>query len=267
MRMKPFENKTVIITGATSGIGMACAYKFALAGASLVLCARRKDRLDEIERDITRSFGVRVHASVLDVRNRERVDAWFGGIPEDFLPASVLVNNAGLALGFEPVSKGDPLDWDTMIDTNVKGLLYVSRAFLSRLPEGAEAHVINIGSIAGVQAYPNGAAYCGTKAAVKFISDAIRMEIVDRNIRVTNIQPGLVETEFSIVRFHGDDARAKKVYEGITPLSGDDIADVVLFAASAPPHVQIAEVTVTATHQANAMVVSRNAGAAKPEKK
>jgi 3-hydroxy acid dehydrogenase/malonic semialdehyde reductase len=191
------------------------------------------------------------------VRNRDDVSKWFAAIPAELLPASVLVNNAGLALGFESVTKGDPDDWDTMIDTNIKGLLYVSRIFLGSLPENAQAHVVNIGSVAGVQAYPNGAAYCGTKAAVKFISDAIRMEIVDRNIRVTNIQPGLVETEFSVVRFHGDADRAKKVYEGIKPLTADDIADIVLFAASAPQHVQIAEITITATHQASAMVVSR----------
>jgi NADP-dependent 3-hydroxy acid dehydrogenase YdfG len=255
--MKTLEKKTVIITGATSGIGKACAYKFAIAGADLVLCARRQDMLREIERDIARVHGVRVYASILDVRKRDEVERWFDAIPKAFLPATVLVNNAGLALGFEPVSQGDPADWDTMIDTNIKGLLYVSRAFLGHLADDAEAHVINIGSIAGIQAYGNGAAYCGTKAAVRFISDAIRIETVGRNIRVTNVQPGLVETEFSIVRFHGDRERAKKVYEGITPLSGDDIADAILFAASAPKHVQIAEITITATHQASATVVAR----------
>jgi 3-hydroxy acid dehydrogenase / malonic semialdehyde reductase len=255
--MNPLANKTVVITGASSGIGKACAYAFAGAGANLVLCARRVELLREIESDIGFTHAVETYAAQLDVRDRKAVIAWFDSIPEKMKPISVLVNNAGLAAGFAPVSEGDPDDWELMIDTNIKGLLNVTRAFMHTLGETDEAHIINIGSIAGIQAYANGAVYCATKSAVRFISDALRIETAGRNIRVTNVQPGLVETEFSIVRFHGDEARAKKVYEGIKPLSGGDIADAVLYAASAPPHVQIAEMTIMATHQASAKVIAR----------
>jgi 3-hydroxy acid dehydrogenase/malonic semialdehyde reductase len=251
------KGKTALVTGATSGIGKACACRLAEAGCNLILCGRRLDLLNRIGDELGNKYKVEVHALPLDVRDRYAVESMPDSIPENFGAATILINNAGLALGFEKLESGDPDDWDTMIDTNVKGLLYVTRTFLKRLDVNAEAHIVNIGSIAGINAYPNGAVYCATKAAVRFISDAVRMETVERPVRVTNIQPGLVETEFSIVRFHGDKERAGKVYEGIIPLSGEDIADAVMYALSVPGHVQIAEITITATHQANATNVFR----------
>ena len=259
--MKSILNeKNVLITGASSGIGLACAERFAAEGANLILCARRLSKLQEIAHDLQKTYGVRIFSSGVDVRDRSAVEKWFDSIPADFRPVEILVNNAGLALGLEKVQNGDPEDWDTMIDTNIKGLLYLTRIFLKNLPLETPANIVNIGSVAGIAAYPNGAVYCATKAAVRFISDAVRMETVERPIRVTNIQPGFVETEFSIVRFHGDSGKAKDFYRGIKPLTGPDIADAVLYAVSAPSHVQITEITITATHQASATVVYRKEG-------
>ena len=253
---------TVLITGATSGIGEACARSFAAKGAHLVLVGRRAERLKELASELSSVHQVAVTTVVADLRVRSQAE----GLLESakFPEIDVLVNNAGLASGLEPFPENDPDDWDEMIDTNVKGLLWVSspilKAMLHRLKSDptARAHVINLGSLAGIAAYPNGAVYCATKAAVKLITDGLRLDLVKHPIRVTLIQPGMVETEFSEVRFHGDKARAKAVYNGIEPLKAQDIAALVTYAAFAPPHVQITEISVNATHQASATVVHRN---------
>lgn len=246
----------VLITGATSGIGAACAERFAREGWDLVLTGRNTEKLTELAERL-RAGGSRVLPLAFDVRDREAATAAVQGLPEEWKTIDVLVNNAGLALGLEPEYAGDHEDWDTMIDTNVKGLLNMTRLVVPGMVERNRGHVINIGSVAGDAAYANGAVYCATKAAVKTLTDGLRIDLAATAVRVTNVKPGLVETNFSKVRFHGDEERAARVYEGIEPLTGRDIADVVWYAASAPAHVQIAEVLVLATHQASGSVIHR----------
>lgn len=248
--------KIVLITGATSGIGAACARRFAESGHDLILTGRDVARLSEMTQGL-RAAGVRVLPLVFDVRDREAATAAFQGLPEQWRRIDILVNNAGLALGLDPAHAGDFGDWDTMIDTNIKGLLTMTRLVVPGMVERNSGHVINIGSVAGDAAYANGAVYCATKAAVKTLTDGLRIDLAATAVRVTNVKPGLVQTNFSRVRFHGDEERAARVYEGIEPLTGDDIADVVHYAASAPAHVQIAEVLVLATHQASGSVIHR----------
>lgn len=250
------DRKIALITGATSGIGEACARKFAEGGYDVIITGRRKERLDNLKKELE-AKGAKVLSLVFDVRDREAVKAALDSIPEDFKKVDVLVNNAGLAQGLDPEYAGDFGDWDRMIDTNIKGLLNMTRFVVPGMVERNHGHVINIGSVAGDAAYANGNVYCATKSAVKALTDGLRIDVANTKIRVTNIKPGLVETEFSNVRFHGDDERADNVYKGIQPLTGDDIADVVFYAASAPEHVQIAEVLVLATHQANGTVIFR----------
>lgn len=246
-----------MVTGATSGIGEACALRFAKGGYDVIITGRRQELLDKLA---ARLEGLGSHVKVLcfDVRDQRQVDEACKGLDE-WADIDVLVNNAGLALGLDPLHEGSLDDWETMIDTNVKGLLYVSRALVPEMVKRNKGHIINIGSVAGDAAYANGGVYCATKAAVKTITDGLRIDVADTCLRVTNVKPGLVETNFSNVRFHGDTARAEKVYQGIKPLTGDDIADVAFYAASAPAHVQIAEVLVLATHQASGSVVKRKA--------
>lgn len=258
--------KTCFITGATSGIGRACAERFAKEGYNLILNGRQKPRLIELKAQLEAQYGVVVTPLVFDVRDRDAIetaiasnqyvsDALNALHPEDGI--DVLINNAGLALGLDKEYEGSLDDYDTMIDTNIKGLLYITKGIVPAMVKRGKGHVINIGSVAGDVAYPNGSVYCATKAAVKALSDGLRMDLADTPIRVTNIKPGLVETNFSVTRFHGDKARADKVYQGIQPLTAADIADVVYYAASAPAHVQIAEVLVLATHQANGTIIAR----------
>lgn len=251
-------NKTVLITGATSGIGAACARKFAGAGYRIIITARRAEMLAVMAGELEKVFGVQVLTLCFDVRDLEAVKRAVESIPAAWRDIDVLINNAGLALGLEPEYAGDTDDWDTMIDTNIKGLLYMTRLIVPGMVERLKGHVINIGSVAGDAAYAGGAVYCATKAAVKAISDGLRIDLVHTPVRVTNLKPGLVETNFSNVRFHGDTERAAGVYKGIQPLTGDDIADVALYAAQAPAHVQIAEVLILATHQASGSVICRN---------
>lgn len=248
--------KTVLITGATSGIGMATALKFSKGDFRLILTGRNVERLDELKRQIS-SQGTSCVTLQFDVRSFDQVRQAFGLLPPDWAQVDILINNAGLALGLEPVADGDPDDWNTMIDTNIKGLLYVTRFCLPSMLKRRHGHIINIGSVAGDAAYAGGGVYCATKAAVKTLSDALRIDLMKTPIRVTNIKPGLVETNFSVTRFHGDRQRAADVYKGIKPLTGDDIAEVIYFAACAPEHVQIAEVLVLATHQANGSLTYR----------
>ncbi len=249
-------NKIVLITGATSGIGLACARKFAENGDKVILTGRKEHRLAEIRKELT-ATGAEVMTLAFDVRDRERAKKFLNGLPEEWQEIDVLVNNAGLALGLEPEYDGSFDDWETMIDTNIKGLLTMTRLVVPGMVERNRGHVINIGSVAGDAAYAGGNVYCATKAAVKALSDGLRIDVADTPIRVTNLKPGLVETNFSNVRFHGDNERAATVYQGITPLTGDDIADVAVYAANAPEHVQIAEVLILATHQASGSVIKR----------
>lgn len=250
------EKKIVMVTGATSGIGEACAKKFANGGYNVIITGRRQDKLEALKTQLE-AQGTRVLALTFDVREREVARKAVESIDGEWADIDVLVNNAGLALGLDKEYEGDFNDWDTMIDTNVKGLLNMTRFIVPGMVKRNRGHVINIGSVAGDAAYANGNVYCATKAAVKAITDGLRIDVAESAVRVTNIKPGLVQTNFSNVRFHGDDAKAENVYKGIKPLTGDDIADVAYYAASAPAHVQIAEVLVLATHQANGSVIVR----------
>ena len=250
------EKKIVMVTGATSGIGEACARKFASGGYNVIITGRRGEKLDALRQELE-SMGAEVLAMQFDVRERESARKAVDFLKGKWAKIDVLINNAGLALGLDKEYEGDFNDWDTMIDTNIKGLLNMTRFVVPGMVERNEGHVINIGSVAGDAAYANGNVYCATKAAVKALSDGLRIDVAESDVRVTNLKPGLVQTNFSNVRFHGDDARAESVYKGVKPLTGDDIADVAFYAASAPTHVQIAEVLILATHQANGSVIAR----------
>ena len=249
-------NKIVLITGATSGIGLACAKKFAENGDRLILTGRNEQILAEIQKELT-AKGTQVITLAFDVRDHQKAKQFIDELPDEWQEIDVLVNNAGLALGLEPEYKGDFDDWETMIDTNIKGLLTMTRLVVPGMVQRNRGHIINVGSVAGDAAYAGGNVYCATKAAVKALTDGLRIDVADTAIRVTNLKPGLVETNFSNIRFHGDNDRAANVYKGIQPLTGDDIADVVVYAANAPAHVQIAEVLILATHQASGSVIVR----------
>ena len=248
--------RIALITGASSGIGEACARKFAEGGYDLILTARRAEKLAELKAELE-AEGTKVKTLTFDVRDAEAAETAVDSLEPEWRKINVLINNAGLALGLDKEYEGDPDDWNTMIDTNIKGLLTMTRLIVPGMVERNEGHVINIGSVAGDAAYAKGNVYCATKAAVKTISDGLRIDLAETAERVTNLKPGLVETNFSNVRFHGDNQRADNVYKGITPLTGADIADVAFYAASAPKHVQIAEVLILATHQASGSVIYR----------
>ena len=250
------RKKTAFITGATSGIGAGCARRFAHGGYDLILTGRNEERLQSIKAECE-DAGAEVLALLYDVRDRQACRNAVESLEGKWATIDVLVNNAGLALGLEREYEGDMEDWETMIDTNIKGLLWMTRLLVPAMVERNSGHIINIGSVAGDAAYAGGNVYCATKSAVKAITDGLRIDLAQTAVRVTNIKPGLVETNFSVIRFHGDKSRATPVYEGIKPLTGDDIADVVFYAASAPAHVQIAEVLVLATHQASGSVIHR----------
>lgn len=248
--------KIVLITGATSGIGEACARKFAQNGDKVILTGRNQARMTAIA-DELKAQGAEVLTLMFDVRDREAARKAIESLPTEWQEIDVLVNNAGLALGLEPEFEGNSDDWDGMIDTNVKGLLTMTRLIVPGMVARNRGHVINMGSVAGDAAYAGGNVYCATKAAVKALSDGLRIDVANTAVRVTNLKPGLVETNFSNIRFHGDEERAANVYKGIKPLTGDDIADVAVYAANAPAHVQIAEVLILATHQASGSVIVR----------
>ena len=250
------EKKIVLVTGATSGIGEACARRFAQGGYDVIITGRQQQRLQEVKETI-QQMGAEVCVLQYDVRDRNACQQAVDSLTGKWRQVDVLINNAGLALGQEKEYMGDMDEWDTMIDTNIKGLLTMTRLIVPMMVERQQGHVINIGSVAGDAAYAGGNVYCATKAAVKAITDGLRIDVAHTPLRVTNIKPGLVETNFSITRFHGDKERANKVYQGVKPLCGDDIADVAFFATSAPSHVQIAEVLVLATHQASPTIVHR----------
>ena len=250
-------SKIAFITGASSGIGAACARKFAQGGYTLLLNARSIDKLQALKTELETAYGIDVELLPFDVRDRKAAEAALKSLPEKYQTIDVLVNNAGLALGVDKEFEGTEENYDTMIETNITALLMMTRLVVPGMVKRGKGHVINIGSVAGDVAYPGGSVYCATKAAVKVLSDGLRMDLVDTPLRVTNVKPGLVETNFSVTRFAGDKERADKVYQGIKPLTGEDIAEVVYFAASAPEHVQIAEVLVLATHQASGTIVHR----------
>jgi 3-hydroxy acid dehydrogenase/malonic semialdehyde reductase len=249
--------KVVFVTGASAGIGAAAARGFAREGAKLLLCARRLDTLSAMEQEL-RSLGAKdVYNFELDVRDSVQVESAIELLPDDWKNIEVLVNNAGLSRGLTKLYLDDIRDWEEMIDTNVKGLLYVTRAVVPGMVERGSGHVINLGSIAGHMAYPNGGVYCGTKAAERLISDGLRLDLNGTPVRVTSVDPGMVKTDFSKVRFRGNEERAAKTYENVEPLTADDIADVIVWTATRPPHVQIQTVVLTPVAQANSFVLTR----------
>jgi serine 3-dehydrogenase len=256
--MNRILGRTVLVTGATSGIGEACARAFASFGARLVICGRREERLTSLMESLIQEHGVEVRARVLDVGDRPAVEAWATDLMDDDFMPDVLVNNAGLARGLSTVQESDVQDWEEMIDTNLKGLLYVTRTFLPEMVRQDKGHVVNIGSIAGRWTYPKGAVYCATKFGVRSLTEGISLDLVGTHVRVSSVDPGMVETEFSEVRFRGDDARAEKVYQGVeNPLTGADVADVVCWVVNAPEHVDIFNVVVMPTAQRHPMVLHR----------
>jgi 3-hydroxy acid dehydrogenase / malonic semialdehyde reductase len=248
---------TILITGATSGIGAACARAFAAAGARLILVARRAERLRTLAEELGERHGTECHTLTLDVREVGVVTHMLTELPAEWSGVEVLVNNAGLARGLEPLPEGDVRDWEEMIDTNVRGVLAVTRAVVPGMVERGRGHVVNIGSTAGHEVYPGGVVYCATKHALGAITRGLRMDLLGTGVRVSAVDPGMVETEFSVVRFHGDQERADRVYAGLTPLSPDDVADAVLWVTTRPPHVNIDEIIVKPTDQASSTQVHR----------
>jgi serine 3-dehydrogenase len=255
--MNRVRNKRILITGASSGIGAACARRFAAEGAELVLWARREDRLEALSEELRRAAGVAVRAAHVDVRDREAVQAEAEELRVEGLVPEVLINNAGLASGLEPLQEGDPDDWDRMIDTNVKGLLYVSRAFLPEMIRLGRGHVVNVGSTAGHMVYPRGNVYNASKYAVRALTEGMNVDLAGTPIRVSSVDPGFVRTEFSLVRFHGDQERADAVYRGFQPLRAEDVADAIHYVVSAPPHVNVFDLVLVPTAQRNVYVVDR----------
>lgn len=249
------ENKTVFITGASSGIGNGCARKFAKEGWNLILNARNESKLKELKSELESEYPeIEIYLLPFDVRNREQIKMALGELPSEWKAIDVLVNNAGLVIGVDKEFEGNLDEWDIVIDTNIKGLLAMTRLVVPGMVERGRGHIINIGSIAGDTAYPGGSVYCATKAAVKALSDGLRIDLVDTPLRVTNVKPGMVETNFTVVRYRGDKDAADDFYKGIRPLTGEDVAETVYFAASAPEHIQIAEVLLMPTYQATGTI-------------
>jgi NADP-dependent 3-hydroxy acid dehydrogenase YdfG len=256
--LKQMKNKIIFITGSTDGIGKACAHQFASAGARLILNGRNPEKLQALQRDLTDQYALEVFPLLFDVRDRQAAAQAVESLPLEWKSVDILINNAGLVLGVDKEHEGSLDDWEIVIDTNIKGLLTVTRLIVPGMAARGRGHIINIGSIAGDAVYPGGSVYCATKSAVKALTDGLRIDLVDTPLRVTNIKPGLVETHFSVTRFYGDKTKADAVYEGLKPLTGEDIAETIFFAASAPAHVQIAEVLIMPANQATATITYRN---------
>ncbi len=252
------QGKIVLITGASSGIGAATALAFAAEGARLLLAARRKGKLEQVAAQCRERGAQAVHVFDLDVRHYRAVQDAIDNLPEDWAAIDILVNNAGLSRGLDKLYTGAIEDWDEMIDTNVKGVLYVSRAVVPGMVVRGHGHVVNLGSTAGEITYPNGAVYCATKAAERAINDGLREDVLGTPVRVTSVDPGMVETDFSLVRFHGDASRAEKVYQGLTPLTPEDVADAIVWSVQRPAHVNIARISMTSIHQANSLLFHRS---------
>jgi 3-hydroxy acid dehydrogenase / malonic semialdehyde reductase len=253
------NGKIVFITGASAGIGAATALAFAAEGARLLLAARRPGKLAQVASQALERGAAAVHSVDLDVRSRHAVQRVIDELPPEWAEIDVLVNNAGLSRGMDKLYTGRIEDWEEMIDTNVKGLLYVARAVVPGMVVRGSGHVVTLGSMAGEMVYPNGAVYCGTKAAARTINDGLREDLLGTPVRVTSVDPGMVETDFSLVRFHGDTSRAAKVYKGVKPLTAEDIADVILWAVTRPDHVNIARVSLSPVNQANTLLIHREA--------
>jgi 3-hydroxy acid dehydrogenase / malonic semialdehyde reductase len=251
------NGKIVFVTGASAGIGAATALAFAAEGAKLLLAARRAGRLSEVASRAMELGAPSVHSIDLDVRDHRAVQNAIDGLPPEWSEIDILVNNAGLSRGLDKVYMGKIEDWDEMIDTNIKGLLYITRSVVPGMVVRGRGHIINLGSTAGELAYPNGAVYCGTKAAERLINDGLRQDVLGTPIRVTSVDPGMVETDFSLVRFRGDIERAAKVYKGVKPLTPEDVTEVIVWAAARPAHVNIARVLMTTVHQANSIMFHR----------
>jgi 3-hydroxy acid dehydrogenase / malonic semialdehyde reductase len=256
--MISLQNQIILITGASSGIGAACAKIFAGAGAKLILAARREERLQELRDSLQQQFAIDIHLLQLDVRDRQAVASAISSLPPAWCDIDILINNAGLSRGLDKLHEAEFQDWEEMIDTNIKGLLYLTRYVVPGMVKRNRGHIVNLGSIAGHQTYPGGNVYCATKAAVRAISEGLKQDLLGTSIRVTSIDPGMVETEFSHVRFHGDQARADKVYQGLTPLTADDVADVIFFCVTRSPHVNINELILMPVDQASATLVHRH---------
>ncbi len=252
------KGSIVFVTGASAGIGEACAFAFAAEGAKLLLAARRKEKLDAMRAKLMEAGAQDVLTLKLDVQGRAAVERAVKGLPAEWQAIDVLVNNAGLSRGLDKLYAGKIEDWEEMIDTNVKGLLYMTRAVVPGMVERGRGHVISMGSTAGEITYPNGAVYCATKAAERALNDGLREDLLGTPVRVTSIDPGMVETDFSLVRFHGDEARAAKVYQGLTPLKPEDVADAIVWTATRPAHVNIARVVMTTIDQANSLLFNRS---------
>ena len=250
------KDYVVLITGASSGIGAACAKTFAQAGAKLILAARRQEKLEQLAEQLGKDYGGESYLLPIDVCDRPQVQSALS-LPEPWSNIDILINNAGLSRGLDKVQEASLQDWEEMIDTNIKGLLYVTRTILPGMITRGRGHVINLGSIAGHQTYPGGSVYCATKAAVKSISEGLKQDLLGTPVRISSVDPGMVETDFSAVRFRGDSERANKVYQGLTPLTPDDVADVIFFCATRSPHVNINEVIMMPTDQASATQVNR----------
>lgn len=250
--------KTIFITGASSGIGKACAYKFAEKGNTLIITGRRAEKLNDLARELQEKTGARIIVLAFDVRNRQEVANAVNQLSAEHKAPDILINNAGLALGLGPIETGNQDEWETMIDTNIKGLLNITKVLIPYMIERKSGHILNIGSIAGREVYMNGNVYCATKAAVDSISKAMRIDLLPHGIKVTQIAPGAVETEFSQVRFGGDETRAKAVYNGFEPLHPEDVAEVIHYATSLPAHVNINDLLLMPTAQASATIIQRN---------
>ena len=255
--MSRIAGKLALVTGASAGIGLACARRFAADGANLVLWARRADRLEQEAESLRRAHPVTVHTAVVDVRDRAAVERAVQQMVDGGAVPDILLNNAGLAAGLDKLQDGDPADWDRMIDTNVKGLLYVSRAVLPHMVRLGRGHVVNLGSLAGHQTYPKGNVYSATKYAVRALTEGMALDLVGTPVRVSSVDPGLVETEFSVVRFHGDAARAKTVYQGMQPLTAEDVAEVVDYVVNLPEHINVLDLVLMPTAQRSTQVVHR----------
>lgn len=251
------NSKIALITGATSGIGAACAHLFAQQGYRLILVGRRSNLLDENSRHLRDKYGIEIQTLVADVRDKKAISGALESLPQEWKKVDVLINNAGLSQGLDPIHEGNTDDWDTMIDTNVKGLLYVTKIVSNWMIPHKSGHIINLGSIAGKEVYPNGNVYCATKHAVDALNKGMRIDLLPYNIKVTAIDPGMVETEFSLVRFKGDQERAKNVYKGLEPLHAQDIADAIWFAVSRPAHVNINDMLIMPTAQASAAITHK----------
>jgi 3-hydroxy acid dehydrogenase / malonic semialdehyde reductase len=255
--MQTLKNKIVLITGASSGIGAACARAFAREGAHLILNARRGDRIDALAKELTAAHGVRIYAAQCDVQLRPSVESFLASIPGSFRPIDILINNAGLSRGLDKLYEGSIQDWEEMIDTNIKGLLYMTRAVVPDMAQRMSGQIINLGSIAGHQVYPGGNVYCATKYAVRALNEGLKMDLLGTGVKVCSISPGLVETEFSLVRYRGNAERAGKTYANTHALQAEDIAETAIFCATRPPHVDISEIIMMSTDQASVHHVHR----------